>query len=79
MGGHIDFKSREHQGTRFWFELPLTVAENEDMPDEATAQREPEMPSIRGRILLADDSPANAVANTPVRRILLKAHITASS
>ena len=59
MGGHIDFKSREHQGTRFWFELPLTVAENEEMPDEATTQLEPAMSSLKGRILLADDSPAN--------------------
>jgi PAS domain S-box-containing protein len=59
MGGHIDFDSSEHQGTRFWFELPITVEANGEKPDEATTQREPAMPATKGRILLADDSPAN--------------------
>jgi PAS domain S-box-containing protein len=59
MGGHIDFESREHQGTRFWFELPLTVVDKEEMHGEAASPRAPSIPAMQGRILLADDSPAN--------------------
>jgi PAS domain S-box-containing protein len=59
MGGHIDFESREHQGTRFWFEIPLTLAGKEEIQAEEVKVREPAMRAIKGRILLADDSPAN--------------------
>jgi PAS domain S-box-containing protein len=59
MGGCIDFESRENQGTRFWFEIPLTVAGQHEIPTEAAAARERTMLATQGRILLADDSPAN--------------------
>ena len=59
MGGSIDFQSRQNHGTRFWFEVPLTVAGKEEMPAEAATPREPRLPATKGRILLADDSPAN--------------------
>jgi len=59
MGGYIDFESRENNGTHFWFEIPLTVAGQLEIPAEAPASSDQVLLSKKGRILLADDSPAN--------------------
>ena len=59
MGGCIDFESRENKGTHFWFEIPLTVAGQLEKPTDTSATRDWDLPSKKGRILLADDSPAN--------------------
>lgn len=59
MGGRIDFENRESGGTRFWFEIPLTAASTTDTPVEPTPPQEGDIHLPKGRILLADDSPAN--------------------
>jgi PAS domain S-box-containing protein len=59
MGGCIDFESRENAGTRFWFEIPLTVAGQQELSADASATSDRSLLSYKGRILLADDSPAN--------------------
>ena len=64
MSGSIDMESIVGKGSRFWFEIPLslptedeleysTAAENGDQQDDAGAIR------LTGRILLAEDNPAN--------------------
>ena len=59
MDGCIDFESRENNGTHFWFEIPLMVAGPLEIPAEAPASSDQVALSKKGRILLADDSPAN--------------------
>ena len=59
MGGRIDFENREGGGTRFWVEIPLTAASTADTPVESSPPQEGDIQLPKGRILLADDSPAN--------------------
>ena len=59
MGGCIDYESRENEGSRFWFELPLTVAGQLVIPADVPATSDQGTLPKKGRILLADDSPAN--------------------
>ena len=59
MGGRIDFENRDSGGTRFWFEIPLTPAmESAELPEPGSMLEE-NTSLLKGRILLADDSPAN--------------------
>ena len=57
MGGRIDFENRVTGGTCFWFEIPMVVAT--EIPAEISPPQEENRWSAKGRILLADDSPAN--------------------
>jgi PAS domain S-box-containing protein len=59
MGGRLDYESAVGEGTRFWFEIPLEPVDVRQAQGAVSAIRD-ETPGLRqGRILLADDSPAN--------------------
>jgi PAS domain S-box-containing protein len=66
LGGEIDFESHEGAGSRFWFDIPLKAVS----PDPARSEQEPldydrnAVPwgkgiHLTGRILVAEDNPAN--------------------
>jgi signal transduction histidine kinase/CheY-like chemotaxis protein/HPt (histidine-containing phosphotransfer) domain-containing protein len=59
MGGHIDYQNRDSGGTRFWFEIPLAPAPESAEPPATGSITGGSSPLLKGRILLADDSPAN--------------------
>jgi PAS domain S-box-containing protein len=67
MGGRIDFESKENRGSRFWFELPLHIGEQQ-VPATKPEKYNTPVARLKGRILLADDSEANQmVANAMLR------------
>lgn len=55
MGGQIGFESKVNQGSTFWFEIPLEVAE--EVEPEARFKTEPAL-----RVLVVDDLPAARTA-----------------
>ncbi|WP_313517793.1 ATP-binding protein [Brevundimonas sp.] len=58
MGGRLDCESPSDEGARFWFELSLPPAPEEEAEPAVTSSRSAAAPE-RLRILLADDHPAN--------------------
>jgi PAS domain S-box-containing protein len=68
MGGRIDYEHREGGGTRFWFDIPLGAAEDPLTRPMASAADDVTSPLPQGRILLADDSPANQMVAVAMLR-----------
>ena len=58
MGGRLDCESPSDEGARFWFELSLPPAPEEEAEPAVTSSQSAAAPE-RLRILLADDHPAN--------------------
>ena len=64
MSGSIDMESTLGKGSRFWFDIPLTIATAAAIEEARGAtdreQQDSEKPvQLKGRILLAEDNPAN--------------------
>ncbi len=57
MGGAIHLESQPGQGTHFWFELNLPVAQPPVQPGSIAANRH--TGTLRGKVLLAEDMPVN--------------------
>jgi CheY-like chemotaxis protein/HPt (histidine-containing phosphotransfer) domain-containing protein len=66
MGGSIGVESKRHQGSRFWFQLPLRVLESQKMSaKEDAGARDEIVPhstagGIKPRLLLVEDNEVNA-------------------
>jgi CheY-like chemotaxis protein/HPt (histidine-containing phosphotransfer) domain-containing protein len=64
MSGSIDMESTLGKGSRFWFDIPLTIPTAAAIEEANGAtdreQQDSEKPlQLKGRILLAEDNPAN--------------------
>ncbi|MFS2317239.1 ATP-binding protein [Maricaulis sp. D1M11] len=60
MGGSIGFESVADQGSTFWFDIPLNLAE--EKPQPAAPVMEPDqtsLPASRKRVLIAEDNIVN--------------------
>lgn len=71
MGGEIDFTSQPGEGSRFWFSLTLPVLTESDFEEydhHSPDQNKVVASSVYGRILVAEDNPANQM----ITRVLLE-------
>lgn len=64
MSGSIDMESTPGKGSRFWFDIPLSVPSeaalaNNDISEPVAHEAPAGVFNLQGRVLLADDSPAN--------------------
>ena len=66
MGGAMGFESRGGEGSRFWFEVPLRVAESAAAPIQEVREAEP-MPRLS--ILVVEDNEINSLL---IRRLLAR-------
>lgn len=82
MEGELDFESELNQGSRFWFRvrLPkLTPAAIEEMELDATRSEAVKDIKLSGRILLAEDNPANQmVTKTTLEKAGLRVEVAAN-
>jgi len=86
MGGSIGFESEPGRGSIFWFELPLETPSEEAVKVEKNKpkifnQIAPygDLPNLHGRVLLAEDNPANQlIEQTVLERIGLQVDVVAN-
>jgi len=86
MGGSIGFKSSPRRGSIFWFELPLKTPDKEALKAEKNKSKGfkqispyEDLPSLQGRVLLAEDNPANQlIGQTILERIGLHVGVAAN-
>jgi len=86
LGGTIKFESTVGVGSRFWFDLPLapapaasTPADDSGAADEAAMPDLPEHRQLRGRVLIAEDNPANQmIVSSFLARLGLNADVVAN-
>ncbi len=86
MGGSIGFDSEDRHGSIFWFELPLETPSEEAVKvgkkiPKYFEQIGPykDLPILKGRVLLAEDSPSNQViAQIVLERFGLRVDVVAN-
>ncbi|HEU5047303.1 MAG TPA: response regulator [Rickettsiales bacterium] len=63
MSGHIAFESKEGEGTRFWFTLPVETAKAEDIVRDTKnkAVRKSSINAARAHVMIAEDHPVNQI------------------
>jgi len=67
MGGEVMVKSTPGQGTKFWFELPVTLpAETGTVSGIAAAQQESDTAELTGRVMLVDDNETNLLLGSMI-------------
>jgi PAS domain S-box-containing protein len=69
MSGSIDMESTPGEGSRFWFDIPLAIAtaaavEEASRTANGEQQDRTKTVQLKGRILLAEDNPANQMIGT---------------
>jgi len=82
MGGMIDFVSTPDEGSRFWFVLTLPKLTETEIAEHITTDA-PSMENVsyelKGRVLLAEDNPANQmIAKTMLQKAGLKVDVAAN-
>ena len=86
MGGSIGFESETGHGSIFWFELPLESPSQEAIKVEKNKPKYfkqiapyADLPILKGRVLLAEDNPANQlIEQTVLERIGLRVDVVAN-
>jgi CheY-like chemotaxis protein len=86
MGGSIGFESEPRRGSIFWFELPLETPSEEAVKVEKNKPKYfkqiapyADLPILQGRVLLAEDNPANQlIEQTVLERIGLRVDVVAN-
>jgi CheY-like chemotaxis protein/HPt (histidine-containing phosphotransfer) domain-containing protein len=86
MGGSIGFESEPNRGSIFWFELPLETPGEEAVKVERNKPKQfkqiapyEDLPILQGRVLLAEDNPANQlIEQTVLERIGLRVDVVAN-
>jgi PAS domain S-box-containing protein len=86
MGGSIGFESEPRRGSIFWFELPLEIPGEEAVKVEENKPKYfkqiapyADLPILQGRVLLAEDNPANQlIEQTVLERIGLRVDVVAN-